>query len=42
MSLDPTGITSSGPPGSQSQTATYNLVLIDPANDNFIEGAEGR
>jgi hypothetical protein len=41
VSLDPTGLRSSGPPGSPAQKATYNLVLIDPANDKFIEGANG-
>jgi hypothetical protein len=42
VSLDPTGISSNGPPSATpQQQATYLLVLIDPTNDKFIESASG-
>ncbi|MDX6480687.1 MAG: hypothetical protein QOG85_1197 [Gaiellaceae bacterium] len=41
VSLDPTGVVSNPPPGRPAQTATYSLLLIDPANDKFIEWADG-
>lgn len=39
--LNPEGETSSGPAGSQSQKATYLLVLVDPSTDQVIEADSG-
>ena len=41
VSLDPSGISSDGPPSAEPQQANYLLVLINPTNDKFIESAEG-
>ena len=41
VSLDPSGLTSHGPPGAVPQQFTYLLVLLDPTDDKFIEAATG-
>ena len=41
VSLDPTGMSSDGPPESPSQRFTYDLVLVDPKNDRPVRGYSG-